>query len=765
MRRRGVFGLVIAVVGFALPINLLNNSGYLEEAKADGTPAMIINEVAWAGSPSSSADEWIELYNPADATIQITPEWKIEISDSETNIEIALYATDVVGGGFFLIANRDYDYQYNKGESVLNVPANLVAPSIDINSAFTIKLIDPAEEVIDQAGNGGGSFPGSALASMERNDVYAPGELASSWHAATSAINLDSGTAYKGTPKAINSPAADPAPIVDSISPTSASIDTILEIKSITGDNFSISDSTKVELREGDQTIPATNVNVLTPMLIDRAKFDLRSATVGKWDVVVINPDGQEGALHNALELTEPEEDRDELDYSNDIIINEIYPKPSTSSNDEFIELYNKSNTAVDLKGWQLDDQSPGGSAPYIITDNQIIPPNGYLSFTKAVTHISLNDSGDSARLLQPNGSVSSQVAYDSAMAGQSYAWLDNRWQWTLRITKNAKNVLELPEADESDNEEVSKEQLVSDDNPRGIELELSLKSVGASAAILEWQLDEWGYIDEVKIFVSQKSGERGELNRVAAARQREAEVIGLKPNTKYFFTITGDYNAYTATSNQVSDITKTGTPAQKINSDGVSGQLLITELLPNPGGGDSEWIEIYNPTDQPIIITGWKLMDKSKRCYTFSALDFVEIQAEDNTEDDQNPGDIIISPKQYLLFDQDVTGIHLNNSGGEEVYLLDGDDNIIDTVTYASTAKRDYAYVLAPNEKWFWTEEATPGAANNISFAGEMEDGGIYLTPSGAAKSWGSAGWLSLLLSAIILVGTKRYVKTNYQK
>ena len=95
----------------------------------------------------------------------------------------------------------------------------------------------------------------------------------------------------------------------------------------------------------------------------------------------------------------------------------------------------------------------------------------------------------------------------------------------------------------------------------------------------------------------------------------------------------------------------------------------------------------------------------------------------------------------------------------------MDSEDNIIDTAAYHSSAKRDYAYILAPNEKWFWTEEATPGIANNITFEGEMEDGSNYLTPSGPPKSWSPLSWLSLLLSAIMLVGIKRNVKANYQK
>ena len=598
---------------------------------------------------------------------------------------------------------------------------------------------------------------------MERNGTYSGGDLKSSWHEATVAINLDAGVIDKGTPKATNSEPAKPAPEVTLISPNHAEIDTILEMESIEGSNFVMAGTTRVELRDSEQIITASDVHVATPMLIDSARFDLHGATAGKWDVVVINPEGQEGSLTNALELTEPEEPGEELDYSQNVIINEIYPKPNTSSNDEFIELYNTGDTAVNLKGWQLDDQSPGGSAPYTIEEACVLIPRGYLTFTKAITHISLNDTGDSARLIQPNSNVIGQLGYSQAKSGWSYSWINQQWQWTMRVTKGSQNILELPEpaAGENNNEAVNGEQDSNIENPRGIEIELSADNIGPTSLTLQWQIDALAFIDEVEVYQSADADQLGQLIAAANTRKLECSITGLKPATKYFFIAKGDYNAYTAVSNQVAVTTKLSTAST--TSGGQVGpptkQIIITELLPNPGGGDSEFIEIYNPTDQPVVISGWKLMDKSKRRYVFNALDLTPIQ----TEDEEGSSELLIEPGQYILLDQDITGIHLNNSGGEDVYLLDSDDNITDSVSYASTARRDYAYAMASNGKWFWTEEATPGAANDISLASEMEDSGDYLTPSGVPRIWQTIGWLSLLLSAIMWVRIKRHEKIRH--
>jgi len=781
MGQRGIFGLTI-FLGVSWAISCLPAGNAKDtRAIAEEPPAVIINELAWAGSSASSDDEWIELKNTTPKDIDLAG-WQITkytaSKKQQLMISIANNPTDpasttISAGGYFLIANNGPEHDFgNEKRSRINTDPNIIDAAVSLaDSNLWVRIYngewDNAGELIDSAGDGGEAFAGdgSAKTSMERDDEYGPGNEATSWHAATAAINLDVGTLDKGTPKSANSLAALSAPIVSAVHPTNAEIDTILEMTSIEGANFSREALPQVELRNHDQLITATGVHVLTSGLIDKARFDLHGATVGDWDMVVTNPDGQSGTLLNAMELIEPEEETDTPQYSTKIIINEVYPKPSTNSNEEFIELYNPETTAISLTGWQLDDQSPGGSAPYTMDDDCVIPAQGYLSLSKNITHISLNDTGDSVRLVQPNGTVISQVIYGATLTGQSYARIDDQWRWTIRVTKNAKNIWELDNNNQDSNEAVAGEQSSIKDNPHGIELELSIGQVSSSAVTLEWQLDEWGYIDEVEIFISPTANKLGKLNRIAAANQREAEVTGLLPNTKYFFTITGDYNAYTATSNQVSTTTRAGTPVQKINSGTITGQLIITELLPNPGGGDSEWIEIYNPTDQAITITGWQLVDKSNRRYIFNAIDLIDAQTMTDSDEDEESGEYVIEPGQYLLLDQDITGIHLNNSGGEEVRLIDADDNLVDTASYSGTAKRDYAYVLAPNQKWFWTTEATPGVSNSISFAGEMEDGDNYLTPSGTPIGGRAIGWLSLLLSAIILVRAKRYVKTNYQK
>ena len=142
--------------------------------------------------------------------------------------------------------------------------------------------------------------------------------------------------------------------------------------------------------------------------------------------------------------------------YSNKIIINEIVPQPATGSVDEYIEIYNSGNGEIDLSGWQLDD-AIGGSSPYNIPAGTKISTGGYLVFYKSIndislTGISLNDSGDWARLIDPNGDVKSEVSYSKSIRGQSYSKFSGGWQWTTISTPNVANILaveiQIPDQD-----------------------------------------------------------------------------------------------------------------------------------------------------------------------------------------------------------------------------------------------------------------------------------------------------------------------------
>jgi len=97
--------------------------------------------------------------------------------------------------------------------------------------------------------------------------------------------------------------APQPPPLVTSISPSGGTNATIVQITDLTGSNFNTTAAPRVKLnRTGFTDILATNVTALRSTHLI-CTFDLTGQEAGSWNVVVTNPDGQEGLLKNGFSV------------------------------------------------------------------------------------------------------------------------------------------------------------------------------------------------------------------------------------------------------------------------------------------------------------------------------------------------------------------------------------------------------------------------------------------------------------------------------
>ncbi|MBN8580870.1 MAG: lamin tail domain-containing protein [Anaerolineae bacterium] len=190
---------------------------------ASSTRSVIINEVAWAGTTSSlTSDEWIELYNTTNSTINITG-WTLKAADGSPTI--TLNGT-IAAGGYFLL-ERDDD------NTVSDFPADQIYTGDLSNSGEALSLLDGANVVIDTANGNGGSWPAgssSTYGTMERNGSSSDSD--SNWHTNTGAKrngkNANSGDII-GTPKASNSASPTTTPTRTPL-PTSTPVPTRIVI-------------------------------------------------------------------------------------------------------------------------------------------------------------------------------------------------------------------------------------------------------------------------------------------------------------------------------------------------------------------------------------------------------------------------------------------------------------------------------------------------------------------------------------------------------
>lgn len=152
-------------------------------------------------------------------------------------------------------------------------------------------------------------------------------------------------------------------------------------------------------------------------------------------------------------------------------------------------------------------------------------------------------------------------------------------------------------------------------------------------------------------------------------------------------------------------------------------GQIVINEFLPDPKDElESEWIELYNYSDQIVYLSGWQLCDLVG-CATF-----------DN---------ISIDPLQYIILCQDqfafetyypdyvgdlyeIPGWRALNNSGDMILLKDNFSTIIDSLNYEDGNDNNTSWERIASEdsgydpdNWHSSLESsgsTPGHANSVS-------------------------------------------------
>ena len=168
--------------------------------------AVLISEVAWAGTAASAYDEWLELYNPGDTAIDLTG-WRLTASDGSP--DIALQGT-IAAHGFFLLERTDDD-------TVSDIPADQIYTGNLSNGGEALTLYGPLGEVVDTANGDGGAWPAGDAAShatMERIGLSADSDAA--WGTNTGWVTHGhdaDGNPLRGTaryPNSVNFPTPTP---------------------------------------------------------------------------------------------------------------------------------------------------------------------------------------------------------------------------------------------------------------------------------------------------------------------------------------------------------------------------------------------------------------------------------------------------------------------------------------------------------------------------------------------------------------------------
>ena len=133
---------------------------------------VVVSEIAWMGTVTSSADEWIELYNNTDQDLDLTG-WHLFSEDGSPNISLE---GTIPAGGRFLLERTDDTTAPPLADQLYTGALN--------NTGEVLTLTDDAGAVVDVVGQAGqGWFAGDSAtrATMVRQPLTATGTLPSSW--------------------------------------------------------------------------------------------------------------------------------------------------------------------------------------------------------------------------------------------------------------------------------------------------------------------------------------------------------------------------------------------------------------------------------------------------------------------------------------------------------------------------------------------------------------------------------------------------------
>ncbi|HUM26565.1 MAG TPA: lamin tail domain-containing protein [Anaerolineales bacterium] len=315
--------------------------------------AVVISEVAWAGTSASSTAEWLELYNPGTVEIDITG-WKLKDGSGEV-----LLSGKIAPGAFFILA--DNSGVFSAGSEPVTV--NQIDSGLGLtNDGEILQLVDLLGNVIDTANKDGGSWPAGdsdVFASMERIVTEVDGDTAWYTNQGVERYGYDANNnPIWGTPGKANS-----TPPAATATPTATATAT---------------------------PITQTPTRTLTP-----------TKTVTPTRTVTRTPTAEPVGRPVINEFLA----RPGYDWNRDGFV-DVY--------DEFIEIKNIGIVEINLKGWKLDDEADSGSTPFTFPDLLLLPGDRVVFYGNE-TRILLSDGGDTVRLLNASNKVYDAYTYPLA--------------------------------------------------------------------------------------------------------------------------------------------------------------------------------------------------------------------------------------------------------------------------------------------------------------------------------------------------------------
>ncbi len=428
----------------------------------------------------------------------------------------------------------------------------------------------------------------------------------------------------------------------------------------------------------------------------------------------------------------------------NDIVFNEIMYAP-VDSQPEWVELYNRTNAAIDLKRWRFADAKDTVRMP---GESILFPAKSYLLLAKDTTlwkyyHYSvtppmvwvhdlprLNNDGDTIHIIDSLGMMIDSVAYTSTLGGANGHSLERvdvdagsgaaaNWKQSTgshHATPGQINSVTPKEYDLALTALLfSKSYLLSGDS---LTLTTKIKNAGkrlCAGAVLDvyrdLSRDSMAQTGELIASFPVRGLSSGELDSMQLP-------LGIPPPGDNLYIAILHFTADEDTTNNVALC-----PVKVIAPSENRNDIVINEIMYAPANNEPEWIEVYNRSTKTINVKKWQLVNG---VLSVGALAIT---------------DVLIPPQSFMVFAKDTTlksfypysiSVHtaslpaLHNSG-DMLVLRDSLERTIDSVSYTPAMGGSSGYSLervsvdsvsTGSNNWKQSlsrYHATPGTKNSV--------------------------------------------------
>lgn len=709
--------------------------------------SVLISEVMFY--PAVSNSEFIEIYNLSEQNSIDISRYQIIYSTSNADTIISNVGSTIIPPKSFAVVFEG-DYDATNGIYSELVPPNAVVLSID-NNAFgssgmantsdrVIYLVNPSGDTVNvyeySANNGSGISDEKIDLSNESNS--------SNW---ANSIGIN------GTPGSENSVSTkeyDLAVSELSFSPTeifeNEEVQFTVKIKNIglsTASDFSAEifvDFNSDSLAQNEEIIIEENIQNLSPLDSLEVVGITSSLPRGEYNVYAIVNFLQDQKLENNLISNQLAVFPKKNNY-NDIIISEIMYAP-TEDEPEWLEIYNLSESAINLNDWRIEDRSssiriadssffiqPGEFI--VLSDDESI--SNYYDITSPIKTLnlpSLNNSNDDLKILDSLKRTIDSISYSKDWGGDEGYSLEkidlsfvsnDSTNWGSSVspfggTPGKENSLTPKLHDLVLTQFNLSEEYAVISNP--VNLNLQIKNMGTANS----------NIFKVQIFSDSNYDSTGQQNEIIFESNQSGLAIGdsitisfesteFKIGENYYIAEVNyiedmDFN------NNISFLEFIGVELNEQRND-----IIINEIMYAPNKPEPEWVELYNRSDKTLNLKNYQIADEVDTVLVIE-------------------NDLLLNPLDYFVIAKDTAFIdvyndtlsfiissfpNLNNSG-DCIILLDSLNRVIDSLRFnpdwggsngLSLERFNSEYSSIDSTNWrnaSIDSGGTPGMLNSIS-------------------------------------------------